>query len=130
MHRSYIEFSETFFSLRYNNYPPVRSIIRPLVVLLAMFILAASSSAAVDLSGPNGRTILQNLQNVSNKTTAPNNVTNFWSWGFVPKGHAIKNGTLVDSPYIVLNPGEDSGVMETPAQAMGLNDTVINGIME
>ncbi len=104
---------------------------RPLVILLAMFILATSTSAALNLSGSNGKTILADLQNTSNKTPIPNNSSGFWSWGTVPEGHAVQNGSIVDKPLnIVLNTGEDSGAMETPAQAMGLSDSIVNGFME
>ncbi|MGA9099789.1 MAG: hypothetical protein WB392_12760 [Methanotrichaceae archaeon] len=101
------------------------------MVLLAMFILAASASAAVSLSGSNGKTILANLQNTSNKTAIPNNSSDFWSWGTVPEGHAVQNGSLIEKPpNVVLNAGEDSGIMETPAQALGFNDSIVNGLLE
>jgi len=94
-----------------------------------MFILAASASA-VSLSGSNGKTILADLQNTSNQTVIPNNSSDFWSWGTVPEGHAVQNGTLVEKPLnVVLNAGEDSGIMETPAQALGLSDLIVNGVI-
>ena len=101
------------------------------MVLLVVFILATSISAALNLSGSNGKTILSELQNASNKTPVPNNSSDFWSWGTVPEGHAVQNGSLVDKPLnIVLNAGEDSGSMDTPAQALGWSDSIVNGIME
>lgn len=101
------------------------------MVLLTMFILASSASAAVSVSGSNGKTILADLQNASNKTAITNNPSDFWSWGTVPEGHVVRNGSIVDKPLnIVLNAGEDNGSMETPAQAFGLSDIIVNGITE
>lgn len=104
---------------------------RPWTVLLAILLLANSASVAMNLSGSNGRTIMADLQNSSNKTVIPNNSSDFWSWGTVPEGHAVKNGSLLEKPRnIVLNSGEDSGTMETPAQAMGFSDFIVNGAIQ
>lgn len=101
------------------------------IVLLVMLVFVISASAYMSLSGSNGKSILANLQNTSNKTPVPYNSSDFWSWGTVPEGHAVQNGSIVEKPFnTVLNAGEDKGSMETPAQAMGWNDTIVNGIAE
>lgn len=107
---------------------PVKLNMRLWAALSVMLILANSASVAMNLSGSTGRTILADMQNSSNKTVIPNNSSNFWSWGTIPEGHAVKNGSLIEKPLnIILNSGEDSGTMETPAQAMGLSDSIVNG---
>jgi hypothetical protein len=41
----------------------------------------------------------------------------------------VQNGSLIET-YAVLNASEDNGIMETPAQAMGLNNTIVEGVIE
>jgi hypothetical protein len=76
-----------------------------IMVCLILLLLALNSQAlmAIQLSGDNGRAILQKIavnSTTLNQMDQANNSTNdLWSWGSVPVGHLLNSsGKLVNTP--------------------------------
>jgi hypothetical protein len=78
---------------------------RLIIVCLILLLFAVNIQAlnTIQLSGDNGRAILQKIaanSTTSNQTDQSNNSTNdLWSWGSVPVGHLLNSsGELAETP--------------------------------
>jgi hypothetical protein len=72
-------------------------------LILLLFAMNSQALNAIQLSGDNGRAILQKIaanSTTSNQTDQSNNSTDdLWSWGSVPVGHLLNSsGGLVETP--------------------------------
>lgn len=94
-----------------------------LAAAVLVFLMVMGAAASIQLEGPAGLAILESLNNSSNTNTsaAP---PDLWSWGAVPLGRILRNGTLVEG----VNVTDKESVMETPTQAMRGNAIIESGV--
>lgn len=94
-----------------------------LMLVVIILLLAAGAVAAIDLRGSSGLAILESLTNASNQTQNADQ-SDLWNWGSAPMGSVLQNGSLIKGSNAT-NAG-NYGVMETPTQAMAMQNGAIS----
>lgn len=94
-----------------------------LILVVTILLLTAGIAAAIDLRGSSGLAILERLTNASNQTQNADQ-SDLWNWGSNPIGSILQNGSLIKRTNAT-NAG-DQGAMETPSQAMAIENGAIS----
>lgn len=93
------------------------------ISIVIISLLTAGIVAAIDLRGSSGLAVLESLTNKSNQTQNADQ-SDLWNWGSAPIGHILQNGSMIKKSNATN--ASDQSVMETPSQAMAIENGAIS----